>query len=78
MFCAILVFNLSHPGRILVGPEAELPSLKETILGRWRKSNRGRRMLVAEDGQELVSKYAMLGDGRDVSRRGEEWQTGLH
>jgi hypothetical protein len=60
MFCAILAFNISHPGRFLVGREAELPGLKETIWGGWRKTTRARNVVVAEDGEEMVSKYAIL------------------
>lgn len=54
MVFAILVFNVTHPGSILVGPDCELPGLKETL---WRM--RGKKV-VTEDGQELVSKDAML------------------
>ena len=55
MVLAILVWNITHPGTILVGPESELPGLKETLLRLWRG-----RKVVTEDGEELVSKYAML------------------
>jgi hypothetical protein len=55
MFLAIFVFNITHPGLILVGRESELPSLKETL---WKK--RWGKKLVSEDGEELVSKYTPL------------------
>ena len=55
MFFAISVFNITHPGSTLIGPESELPSLKETL---WRR-RRGRKV-VREDGEELVGKYIPL------------------
>ena len=60
MFFAIFVFNITHPGSILIGRESELPSLKETL---WKK-RRGKK-LVSEDGEELVSKYARL-EGKGI------------
>jgi hypothetical protein len=64
MISAILVFNITHPGSILIGPESELPSLKETL---WRRKRA--RKVVSEDGEELVSKYAVIegkGDGEPL------------
>lgn len=55
MIFAIFVFNVTHPGSILLGPDSELPSLKETL---WRRK-RGKKIL-SEDGEELISKYSML------------------
>jgi hypothetical protein len=55
MLFAIFVFNITHPGLTLVGPQSELPSLKETF---WKK--RKGKKVVSEDGEELVSKYAVL------------------
>ncbi|KAF8851215.1 RTA1 domain-containing protein, partial [Acephala macrosclerotiorum] len=40
MLFAILCFNVNHPGRVLIGPESELPGLRETF---WKKGSRGRR-----------------------------------
>lgn len=66
MVFAILVWNNTHPGSILIGPESELPGLKETFL------RRRARKVMSEDGEELVSKYAMLEESvgsEDLSRR---------
>ena len=59
MFLAIFVFNITHPGSILIGRESELPSLKETLRKRRGKT------LVSEDGEELVSKYVPL-EGKGI------------
>lgn len=66
MVFAILCYNITHPGTILIGSEAELPSLWGMISGKLccgRRRKMG-KLLVGEDGEELVSKYAMLDDGK--------------
>ncbi|KAH9210442.1 RTA-like protein [Leptodontidium sp. 2 PMI_412] len=44
MFFAILCYNLTHPGNILIGPEAELPGLwgmfKEVVS--WKETEKGK------------------------------------
>jgi len=32
MFLAILSSNIVHPGTVLIGPDSEMPSLKQTLL----------------------------------------------
>lgn len=60
MFFAILCFNVNHPGRVLVGPESELPGLKETFWKNGRGGRRGKKGDVNEDREELVGKYEMI------------------
>jgi len=67
MFLAILVFNVNHPGKILVGPGAELPGLWKMVKRLFRKG-RGNKTVVDDDGEELISEYAKLGKGRDLPR----------
>jgi hypothetical protein len=70
MFLAILCYNVTHPGSILVGPEAALPGLwgmvKERMCCGMRRRNG--KMVVDDDGHELISKYAVLGDDNAPSR----------
>ena len=60
MFLAIFVFNITHPGSILIGRESELPSLRETLWGK-RKGKK----LLSENGEELVGNYEPL-EGKDA------------
>jgi hypothetical protein len=70
MVFAILCYNITHPGTILKGPEAELPSLWGMAREKLCCGRRGKRgnILGDEDGEELVSKYAMLNDGKAPPR----------
>jgi hypothetical protein len=62
MILAIVTFNIMHPGGVLVGPESELPGLRES-LGWERGWKRGTE--EGEGGVELVGKYAVLSFDRD-------------
>ena len=67
MVFAIFVFNSTHPGSTLVGPQSELPGLKETL---WRK--RREKQVVSEYGEELVGKYAAIEqNGEELLRYGQ-------
>jgi hypothetical protein len=65
MFLAIFVFNVVHPGTVLVGKGSELPGVWRTIFG-W-KGRRGKERIAGRDhdedgdGQELVGRYEVLG-----------------
>ena len=60
MFLAIAVFTIVHPGKVLIGPDAEMPGVWRTIRGAGRKGkNRGRGKadmlkIPDEEGEELV------------------------
>jgi len=46
MFLALLSFCLVHPGKVLVGPEAEMPGLWRMIKGRFRKNKDTRKEYI--------------------------------
>jgi hypothetical protein len=56
MLLAILVFNITHPGSLLVGYQSEMPGLRETF---WAKTG-NRAAMKGDDGLELKGKYASL------------------
>ncbi|CZR56476.1 related to RTA1-involved in 7-aminocholesterol resistance [Phialocephala subalpina] len=60
MFFAIMCFNVNHPGRVLVGPESELPGLRETFWKKGRGGRRGKKGVSDESGEGLVGKYEMI------------------
>lgn len=70
MFFAILCYNVTHPGSILVGPEAELPGLWSMLKEKMCCGQRHRtgKVIVDDYGQELIGKYEVLGDSRAPSR----------
>jgi hypothetical protein len=60
MCFAILCYNITHPGTVLQGPEAQLPTIRSLVF-----KKRARKVPVTvggEDGEELVSNYVELGD----------------
>lgn len=67
MFLAILVFNVVHPGTVLVGKGSKLPGVWWTIFG-WKR-RRGKKRIAGRDhdedgdGQELVGGMRCLGSG---------------
>ena len=59
MSFAILAFNITHPGVIRVGAEAELPSLWGMVRSKFSRGQR-KGKFIGEDGEELVSNYAVF------------------
>jgi hypothetical protein len=53
MFLAVVLLNIFHPGRVLVGPESKFPSRKERkrekkVL-KMQKKERKRRAMAGDD-----------------------------
>jgi hypothetical protein len=78
MCFAILCYNMTHPGIVLQGPEAQLPTIRSLVF----KKGRARKTPVAvggSDGEELVSHYAELGDeplGKYIELEGKDPREG--
>jgi len=47
MFCAIAVFNITHPSSIMKGPDARLPGIRSLM-------RRGFKQIDGEGGEELL------------------------
>jgi hypothetical protein len=63
MCFAILCYNITHPGTILQGPEAQLPTIRSLVFRKRSGRNMG-GLAGGEDGVELVSEYVEL-EGKD-------------
>jgi hypothetical protein len=59
MFLAILSSNIVHPGSVLIGPDSEMPSLKQTLFKRKAKVVLVKN--VEEDGLVLMDRDQKLG-----------------
>ncbi|KAJ9156525.1 RTA1 domain-containing protein [Pleurostoma richardsiae] len=53
MFFAILSFNITHPGRVLVGPEAEMPGFIATVKGLLRQAKTRQDWKEVDSGDEM-------------------------
>ncbi|KAK3944815.1 C6 zinc finger domain protein [Diplogelasinospora grovesii] len=64
MFLAIASFNFIHPGRVLVGPDSEMPgffaTIKQRCCGGKRKGARGGKLERDTSGGEELSSYHEL------------------
>jgi hypothetical protein len=69
MCLAILCYNITHPGTILQGPEAQLPTIRSLVFKK-RRARKAQVGLSVEDGEELAGKYVEL-EGKD-SREGRK------
>ncbi|KAE9364408.1 RTA1 domain-containing protein [Stipitochalara longipes BDJ] len=56
MCFAILCYNITHPGTILQGPEAHLPTIRSLVF----KKKGGRTPQEVGNGAKMISKYAEL------------------
>lgn len=63
MCFAILCYNITHPGTILQGSEAQLPTIRSLIFKK-RRAEKAQLGMGNEDGEELVDKYVEL-EGKD-------------
>ncbi|KAI8958806.1 hypothetical protein F5Y11DRAFT_351113 [Daldinia sp. FL1419] len=57
MMLAILGFNMIHPGKVLVGPDSEMPGFFATCVGLFRRRREKRRFgkLEGSDDEEMVN-----------------------
>lgn len=61
MCLAILCYNVTHPGTVLQGPEARLPTIRSLVF----KKRRGRKQQAGSGGKggvEMGSNYVELGE----------------
>lgn len=68
MSFAIVLFNVTHPGTILKGPEAELPGLWVMVRERVWGGRRRRGGIIDGYHEMLVRKYEELGDHQEPPR----------
>ncbi len=61
MCFAILCYNITHPGTVLQGLEAKLPTIRSLIF-KTRGARKAHEGLKGEDEVELVSRYVKLRD----------------
>ena len=59
MCFAILCYNITHPGTILQGPEAQLPTIR-SLMFKKRGARKAQIQRGGDGGEEMVSKYAEL------------------
>jgi hypothetical protein len=61
MCLAILCYNVTHPGTVLQGPEARLPTIRSLVF----KKRRGRKQQAGSGGKggvDMGSNYVELGE----------------
>jgi hypothetical protein len=65
MCLAILCYNVTHPGTVLQGPEARLPTIRSLV---FKKRRGGKQQVGSGDkgGVEMGSNYVELGRSRLV------------
>jgi len=74
MCLAILCYNITHPGTILQGPEAQLPAIRSLIFKKRRA--KAKVAMGNEDGEELVGNYVVL-EGKDPREGRKSYRTKL-
>ncbi|KAM0442755.1 hypothetical protein ACHAQK_003810 [Fusarium lateritium] len=56
MFFALLAFNIVHPGRVMTGPNSEMPGLFSLIKSKFR-GRKGNQLLDDESDVEMKTRY---------------------
>ncbi|KAF7558761.1 hypothetical protein G7046_g5398 [Stylonectria norvegica] len=51
MFLALLTFNVVHPGRIMTGPNSEMPGLFATLKSKVSRKSKGSQLLKGSDSE---------------------------
>jgi hypothetical protein len=61
MCLAILCYNITHPGTVLRGPEAALPTIRSLVFKK-RRARKSKSGSGVEGGVEMGNKYVELGE----------------